>query len=88
MNIKKIGVVLVLGCLPLMVQSDPQTGNSAAVPIGYSAASALTEAGWEKKLRDIVDAGHIRENMRRLTARIRYGNCKINNINQLPIFAV
>ncbi len=69
MNIKKIGVVLVLGCLPLMVQSDPQTGNSAAVPLGYSAAAALSEAGWEKKLRDTVDAGHIRENMRRLTAR-------------------
>src|SRR5271170_7742304 len=36
---------------------------------GYTPASAATEVDWEKKFREIPDPGHIRENMRRLSAR-------------------
>jgi N-acetylated-alpha-linked acidic dipeptidase len=36
---------------------------------GYTAADSATEVEWEKKFREIPDPAHIRENMRRLSAR-------------------
>jgi len=36
---------------------------------GYTAANSATEVEWEKKFRDLPDPAHIRENMRRLSAR-------------------
>jgi len=36
---------------------------------GYTPANAATEVDWEKKFREIPDPAHIRENMRRLSAR-------------------
>jgi len=36
---------------------------------GYTPADSATEIGWEHKFRDMPDRDHIRENMRRLSAR-------------------
>jgi N-acetylated-alpha-linked acidic dipeptidase len=36
---------------------------------GYTAADSATEVEWEEKFREIPDPAHIRENMRRLSAR-------------------
>ncbi len=36
---------------------------------GYTAEDSATEVSWEQKFRDLPDRDHIRENMRRLSAR-------------------
>jgi N-acetylated-alpha-linked acidic dipeptidase len=55
----------VLACLPLVTL--PATENPAL--LGYDAGTAVAQREWERKFQDGVSADHIRENMRRLSAR-------------------
>jgi N-acetylated-alpha-linked acidic dipeptidase len=63
--------ILLLSAVPLVsVQSEPEPANPApAALLGYSAPGTATEAQWEKQFREGISADHIRENMRRLSAR-------------------
>ncbi len=48
------------------------TAHAVDTPValrGYSTADAATEVQWETKFRELPDPAHIRENMRRLSAR-------------------
>jgi N-acetylated-alpha-linked acidic dipeptidase len=54
----------------LAAQTDEaKPSNSAASLLGYSAQATQPEREWEKKFRDGIVPGNIRENMQRLTAR-------------------
>jgi N-acetylated-alpha-linked acidic dipeptidase len=62
---------LLLCAAPLAsVQSEPESSNPApASLLGYSTQNAAMEGQWEKQFREGISADHLRENMRRLTAR-------------------
>jgi len=62
---------LLLCAAPLVsVQSEPEPSNPAPGPLlGYSAQNTATEGQWEKQFREGISADHLRENMRRLSAR-------------------
>ncbi len=51
---------------PVQPQSSPEQPSSL---LGYSSQAVSPQKEWEKKFRDGVVPGHIRENMRRLSAR-------------------
>jgi N-acetylated-alpha-linked acidic dipeptidase len=56
----------------LAAQSDeakPSASTSAASILGYSSQASQPETEWEKKFRDGIVGGNIRENMQRLSAR-------------------
>ena len=53
-------------CLLALSAHAVDTGH---VLRGYTPAHSATEIGWEQKFRDIPDPAHLRENMRRLSAR-------------------
>ena len=44
--------------------------------LGYSSLSSQQQKDWEKKFRDGIVAGNIRENMRRLSARLARGRLR------------
>ena len=65
-----IAVCIIAVTAVLAAQSDEaKTSNSTASMLGYSSQTSQTEREWEKKFRDGISAGNIRENMRRLAAR-------------------
>jgi N-acetylated-alpha-linked acidic dipeptidase len=49
-------------------ETKPSASRSASI-LGYSSQTSQSENEWEKKFRDGVVPGNIRENMQRLTAR-------------------
>jgi N-acetylated-alpha-linked acidic dipeptidase len=61
-----------LAIVPMIAaQSKPEL-SAAATPthfVGYSSSSSSAERDWEKKFREGIVPGRIRENMRRLSAR-------------------
>jgi N-acetylated-alpha-linked acidic dipeptidase len=50
-------------------QSATDAKASPAHLLGYTSQSSVLERDWEKKFRDGIVAGNVRENMRRLSAR-------------------
>jgi N-acetylated-alpha-linked acidic dipeptidase len=55
--------------IPLgLVRSEPESTPSSALA-GYTTQDAAQQRDWERKFQDGVSADHIRENMRRLSAR-------------------
>jgi N-acetylated-alpha-linked acidic dipeptidase len=50
-------------------EAKPSTPNSTALLLGYNSQTSATEKDWEKKFRDGIVPGNIRENMQRLSAR-------------------
>ena len=51
-----------------IAQETPKAAEGARL-MGYGAASSATERGWEQKFQEAVKPDHLRENMRRLSAR-------------------
>jgi N-acetylated-alpha-linked acidic dipeptidase len=48
----------------------PLTPSTPGITLrGYTPEDSATEIGWEQKFRELPDRDHIRENMRRLSAR-------------------
>jgi len=59
-----------LACLTLLAHSAYAIDPGPATPLrGYTAEHSAQEVQWEQKYRVIPDPAHIRENMRRLSAR-------------------
>jgi N-acetylated-alpha-linked acidic dipeptidase len=56
------------GSSPAWAQSGQGTQPTAPL-FGYATQSSTVERGWEEKFRGGIDAGNLRENMRRLSAR-------------------
>jgi N-acetylated-alpha-linked acidic dipeptidase len=55
--------------IPLsLVRSEPESALGSALA-GYTAQDAAQQRDWEKKFQDAISPDHIRENMRRLSAR-------------------
>jgi N-acetylated-alpha-linked acidic dipeptidase len=50
-------------------EQKPASANTSGSLLGYGSQNSQTERTWEKKFRDGIVAGNIRENMRRLSAR-------------------
>jgi N-acetylated-alpha-linked acidic dipeptidase len=48
---------------------QPQSKSGQPTLLGYTAQSASSQKGWEKKFQDAIVPENIRENMRRLSAR-------------------
>jgi N-acetylated-alpha-linked acidic dipeptidase len=62
-------VCSLLVLVPLaLVRSEPESVPGAALG-GYTAQDAAQQRDWERQFQDAVSADHIRENMRRLSAR-------------------
>jgi N-acetylated-alpha-linked acidic dipeptidase len=61
--------VSLLVMLPLgLVRSEPESAANSALA-GYTPQAAAQQRDWERKFQDGISADHIRENMRRLSAR-------------------
>jgi N-acetylated-alpha-linked acidic dipeptidase len=61
--------VSLLVMLPLgLVRSEPESAPNSALA-GYTPQDAAQQRDWERKFQDGISADHIRENMRRLSAR-------------------
>src|ERR1700683_1396072 len=61
--------VSLLAMIPLgLVRSEPDSAPGSALA-GYTTQDAAQQRDWEKKFRDGASPDHIRENMRRLSAR-------------------
>jgi N-acetylated-alpha-linked acidic dipeptidase len=55
--------------IPLsLVRSEPESAAGSALA-GYTAQDAVQQRDWERKFQDAISPDHIRENMRRLSAR-------------------
>jgi N-acetylated-alpha-linked acidic dipeptidase len=55
--------------IPLgLVRSEPDSAPGSALG-GYTAVDAAQQRDWERKFQEAISADHIRENMRRLSAR-------------------
>jgi len=62
-------VCSLLVLIPLaLVRSEPESAPGAALG-GYTTQDAAQQREWERQFQDAVSADHIRENMRRLSAR-------------------
>ncbi|HEY2685174.1 MAG TPA: transferrin receptor-like dimerization domain-containing protein [Steroidobacteraceae bacterium] len=65
-----VGFFCTLAPWALLWSATPDDGSPLAGPmLGYGAQHSTSEAEWEKKFVAAVDAGNIRENLRRLSAR-------------------
>src|SRR5271156_5582077 len=70
MKIRWLSGLLLLAAPSIAVQSQPDSPNpAAAVPLGYSAQSAVLQGQWEAKFKNGVSRDNIREYMRRLSAQ-------------------
>src|ERR1700683_1555268 len=61
--------VSLLVMIPLgLVRSEPESAPGSALA-GYTTQDAAQQRDWERKFQDGISPDHIRENMRRLSAR-------------------
>jgi len=59
-----------VACFTLLATAAYAADTTPSAPLrGYTAEHSATEVSWEQKFRALPEADHIRENMRRLSAR-------------------